>query len=363
MSILDYLEDATKEQCKLRLAIAGPSGAGKTFSGINILMHLNCERIAVIDTEHGSAAKYANEFPRKFKVIDNKYWKSNFDPRRLITVLKELGPHVDGIFVDSLTHFWMGPGGMLTLVDEFAKKAMRNGAKYDSFGAWKWADPIYNELIQTILSLPCHFAAGLRSKTEYEDVVVDGKKKKQKVGMAAQMRDGFEYEFDVEGQLDMDHNFIVGKTRCRALDGKIFPLPGKNVADPLLAWMNDGEPKAPPANDVAPIAKEPSVAKKTLEIVKAAAAPKAFTDVEIPPNVEPVALTPPAPEDEKKNDEVIADMLSQIEKAPTPAALKEVGASIKNALNTKLITLDEYNKILSPAYAKRQKELKGAAAA
>ncbi len=361
MSILDYLEDATKEQCKLRLAIAGPSGAGKTFSGINILMHMGCERIAVLDTEHGSAAKYANEFPRRFKVIDNKYWKSNFDPRRLITVLKELGPHVDGLFVDSLTHFWMGPGGMLTLVDEFAKKAMRNGAKYDSFGAWKQADPIYNELIQTILSLPCHFAAGLRSKQEYDDVVVDGKKKKVKVGMAAQMREGFEYEFDVEGQLDMDHNFIVGKTRCRALDGKIFPMPGKNVADPLLAWMNDGAPKKEEPAKVIPITKPtPSpVAGVQKEIEKVFENLAKDVEAALPKDEPP----PPTPEEVKNHDEVIADMLDQIAKAPTPAALKEVGNSIKNALNTKLITLEEYNKVLSPAYAKRQKELKGAAAA
>ena len=251
-NFLDFVAEATKEQSRLRMAISGPSGSGKTFSGINILMEMGCENILVIDTEHGSAAKYSNEFRRKFKVVDDRFWKGNFDPRRLIEALKQAGPHFDGIVCDSLTHFWMGPGGMLTLVDQIAKRnAAKSGGRYDSFGAWKEADPIYNVLIQTILSLPCHFVACLRAKSEYEDQVIDGKKKKVKVGLAAQIREGFEYEFDVEGTMTMDHSFVVGKTRCRALDEQIFPKPGKNIADPLVAWLTDGvEPATQAPNTI-----------------------------------------------------------------------------------------------------------------
>lgn len=267
--ILDFLVEATKEQSKLRMAIAGPSGSGKTFSAINILLEMGCENIAVLDTEHGSAAKYATSFKRKFKVIDNRYWKSNFDPRRLSAALKALAAAgVDGIVTDSLSHFWMGPGGMLQLIDAIAlKKANGNAARKDTWGAWNEGDKIYAELVQTILALPCHFIATLRAKSEYEDVEVNGRKKKQKVGMQAQVREGFEYEFDVEGMMTMDHNFVVGKTRCSSLDEQIFHKPGKNIAEPLMAWLTDGvapaeqstsvfveEPKsqAQPANDTKP---------------------------------------------------------------------------------------------------------------
>ncbi len=326
-NIFDFVTEATKEQSKLRLAISGPSGSGKTFSAINILMHMGCQNIVVLDTEHGSAAKYSNEFHRKFKVIDNTYWQSNFDPRRLIAALRALSPQFDGIVVDSLTHFWMGTGGMLSLVDGFAKKAAARGGKYDSFGAWKEADPIYNELVQTILGLPCHFAACLRAKSEYDDVVENGKKKKVKVGMASQMRDGFEFEFDVAGMMDMNHNLIIDKTRCRALDELIIPKPGANIAEPLIAWLTSGTP----------------VPVKEIKVEEAA---PAAPDTERAPPTEPLG------------SDVVGTFVSAIEAATTTDELKLVANDIKTALKDKKITQEDYTAKLSPAYAVKNKALR-----
>ncbi|MEG0635799.1 MAG: AAA family ATPase, partial [Pseudomonas sp.] len=50
---------AERKQAKLRLALAGPSGSGKTFSALLMAKGLG-GRIAVIDTEHGSASLYAD---------------------------------------------------------------------------------------------------------------------------------------------------------------------------------------------------------------------------------------------------------------------------------------------------------------
>jgi hypothetical protein len=58
---------ATKLEAKLRLALAAPSGAGKTYTALQLATHLGGP-IAVIDTEHGSASKYANLFT--FDVIE-----------------------------------------------------------------------------------------------------------------------------------------------------------------------------------------------------------------------------------------------------------------------------------------------------
>lgn len=315
--VLNFLAEATKEQSKLRLAISGPSGSGKTYSMISILQAMGCERVIVIDTEHGSAAKYSNSFPHRFKVIDNKFWQSNYDPRRLIAVLKELAPHADGIVVDSLTHFWMGPGGMLSLVDDFAKKAQQRGGKYDSFGAWKQVDPIYNDLVQTILALPCHFAAGLRAKADYEDQVgSDGKKKKVKVGLASQMREGFEYEFDVEGMMDMDHNFIVGKTRCSEIDGKIFPKPAENIGVPLLAWLTDGAP---------------------------AQLPKVIVDQEANgPDTTPIPPTQPPSADEAT---VFDKLVAELEGLTNEADIKAFGSKATAAKRANEISSEEAGKL------------------
>ncbi len=315
-NFLSFAKEATKAQAKLRLAIGGPSGSGKTYSMLSILMAMGCQKIVVLDTEYGSAAKYSNEFGRKFDTIDNTCWKGNFDPRRLSACLKSISGNYDGIIVDSLTHFWMGPGGMLTLVDEFAKKAAARNGKFDTYAAWKQADPLYNELIQTVLGLPCHFAAGLRAKTEYvrsEDS--NGKTKITKTGMGLQIREGFEYEFDVEGMLDMDHNFVVGKTRCSTIDGKIYSRPAANIADPLVAWLTDGTPVVPAT---------------TTEPTTPAPAPT--------PDPAPAPIT------------VAIDFVAKMQATKTIDELKAVANEIRVAHRAKQITQEAYNNVLSPAY-------------
>ncbi len=345
LDVLSFISQATKEQGKLRMAVSGPSGSGKTFTSINVLAHMGCKKILVLDSEHGSAAKYANEFPVKFDVIDNKFWQSNFDPRRLIAVLKAVADKYDGIVTDSLTHFWMGPGGMLTLVDNAAKKAQARGGKYDSFGAWKEVDPIYAELIQTILGLPCHFVGCMRAKSEYDDVVENGKKKKVKVGMASQMREGFEFEFDVEGMMTMNHEFIVGKTRCRALDEQIIMKPGINMAKPLLEWLTDGEPAVEAKPFVARAAFVPAEIDEEREAIQEEASPSTERQPEA------AAKTP------------VAVLAAKIEVSATLGDLAAVKAEIKTALADKMITMDEYTGTLSPVFASKNKSLKAQAAA
>jgi polynucleotide 5'-kinase involved in rRNA processing len=47
---------ASKEQAKARIALTGPSGSGKTYTALVVGTELG-KRVAVIDTERGSAAK------------------------------------------------------------------------------------------------------------------------------------------------------------------------------------------------------------------------------------------------------------------------------------------------------------------
>jgi len=50
---------AARKRSKLRLAIASPAGGGKTTAALNIATGLG-GRIAVIDTERGSASLYSD---------------------------------------------------------------------------------------------------------------------------------------------------------------------------------------------------------------------------------------------------------------------------------------------------------------
>jgi len=57
-------QPATKKQLKLRLGIVAPAGAGKTFTALAVARGLVGPqgKIALIDTEHRSAEKYADLF-------------------------------------------------------------------------------------------------------------------------------------------------------------------------------------------------------------------------------------------------------------------------------------------------------------
>lgn len=232
---------ATKTQAKLRMALQGPSGAGKTYSALSIAKHLapSMDKVAFIDTEHGSAEKYAGDFPG----FQTAQITGNYHPQHFIDGLKMVAEAGFSVCViDSLTHAWNGPGGFLELVDEEVKKMQAKGWKADSFAAWKNLTPVYNRLIQAILSSPVHVIVCLRAKQEYEKVNENGKVSVKKVGMAPEIRDNFQFEMDIEGMMNMEHDFIVGKTRCPAIDGKIFNKPGKELADMLKTWLSDGAP-------------------------------------------------------------------------------------------------------------------------
>lgn len=58
---MSMFKQAVKREAKLRLAIAGPSGSGKTYTSLAIATALaNGAPVALVDTEHGSASKYAD---------------------------------------------------------------------------------------------------------------------------------------------------------------------------------------------------------------------------------------------------------------------------------------------------------------
>jgi len=89
--------------------------------------------------------------------------------------------------IDSLSHFWIGKGGELDIVDRAARR-MQNP---NSFAAWKQVTPLHNALIDKIISAPLHILASMRAKTEW---ILDkdertGKTVPRKVGPSAPDRE------------------------------------------------------------------------------------------------------------------------------------------------------------------------------
>jgi len=241
---------AAKHGAKLRFAVCGPSGSGKTYTLLKLATELGGP-IALIDTEHGSASKYADIF--EFDVLE----LDSYDPLRLIEIIDEAAEsNYKALCIDSLSHFWIGKDGELEKVDRAARRMQTP----NSFAAWKQVTPIHNALIDKIISAPLHILVSMRSKTEW---ILDrddrtGKTVPRKVGLAPVMRDGIEYEFDVCGEMDQENTLQVTKSRCPKLSGSVFPKPGRELADALKEWLGCGSapdqvPQTPSEAPVTPV--------------------------------------------------------------------------------------------------------------
>jgi hypothetical protein len=239
---------AVKYDAKLRFAVCGPSGSGKTYTLLQVATELGGP-VALVDTERGSASKYADIFD--FDVLE----LASYDPTRLIEIIGGVAKKGYRVLcIDSLSHFWIGKDGELDKVDRAARRMQTP----NSFAAWKEVTPLHNALIDRIISAPLHILASMRSKTEW---IIDrdertGKTTPRKVGLAPVMRDGIEYEFDVCGDMDQENTLVITKSRCPKLAGGVFPKPGKELADVMKEWLGGvpTEPVRTEASNEAPTA-------------------------------------------------------------------------------------------------------------
>lgn len=227
---------ATKKAAKLRMAIIAPAGSGKTYTALAVGTHLG-SKVAVVDTEHGSASKYADIFDFDAMELES------FAPQRYVDAIHEAEKGgYDVLILDSISHAWMGKDGALEQVDKAAKRSQSG----NTFNAWRDITPQHNALVEAMLQSKLHLIVTMRAKTEYVLETNDrGKQVPRKVGMAPVQRDGLEYEFDIVGDMDNDSNFAVSKTRCKALKGEVIHEPGKELADIINAWLSDGEEVKP----------------------------------------------------------------------------------------------------------------------
>ena len=235
-------QKATKTRSRLRMAIDGPSGSGKTFTGLICATALG-ERIAVIDTERGSASKYADMFD--FDVLELE----TFSPQDYIegiTAAEQAG--YDVLLIDSLSHAWEGKGGVLEMHDNATRKS-KSG---NSWTAWRDVTPEHRSLIDAMLQSKCHIIATMRSKMDYIQTADDkGRTTIRKVGMAPVQRQGMEYEFDIVGEMDVDHNFVISKSRCFDVADAVENRPDVKWFGAIKRWLEDGaapkeEPKGAP---------------------------------------------------------------------------------------------------------------------
>ena len=202
---------AEKRKAKLRLAITGTAGSGKTYGALLVAFGIG-GRIALIDTENGSGDLYATLGDYDVCTISAPYTVQKY-----IAAIKEAeNAGYNVIIIDSLS---------------------RSG---NSYTAWREVTPLHNKLIETILASPCHIIATMRSKTDYIQIENDrGRKEIRKVGLAPVQREGMDYEFTTVFDLSANHTASVSKDRTGIFDGQFFIL-SEETGKIMKNWLDQG---------------------------------------------------------------------------------------------------------------------------
>ena len=220
------LRKSSKKQAKIKLALQGCAGSGKTYSALLLAYGLcgDWTKIAVIDSENNSADLYAHLGQYIVLPLEGKY-----DPETYIDAIKvceKAGMEV--IIIDSMSQCW----------DNLLEyHACLPG---NSFTNWQKVTPRMTSLIQMILGVNCHVISTMRCKQDYVLSEKNGKTVPEKVGLKAVMRDGIDYEYTIVFDINMKHQALASKDRTNLFTGKsefiITPTTGQLILD----WCNDG---------------------------------------------------------------------------------------------------------------------------
>lgn len=218
---------ATKKQAKLRLALFGVSGSGKTYTALRIATGLG-GKIAVIDTERHSACKYSDRFD--FDVCELEKPTIN----NMIMTIKE-AENYNVLIIDSLTHAWLE---LLQEVERIAKTKFGG----NSWSAWSEGTPKQMSLINALLDFKGHIIVTMRTETNWTTTTNDkGKVVPVRVGEAPKQGKGIEYEFDMLMQISPEHDALVIKDRTGKFQDECITKPDENFGKELMNWLNDGE--------------------------------------------------------------------------------------------------------------------------
>ncbi|MGZ3846476.1 MAG: AAA family ATPase [Flavisolibacter sp.] len=223
------LRKATRKKAKIRLGLSAVSGGGKTYSAILIAKGLvgDLSRVAIIDTENGSADLYAHL--GEFNVLP---LTAPFTPERYIEAIKSCEKAgMEVIIVDSISHEWDGKGGCLEIVESL-------GGKYQD---WAKVTPRHQAFIDAIIHSPSHMITTVRRKQDYEMIKDGNKIRIEKGGLKEITREGFEYELTINLELDTKHNATASKDRTQLFMNKPAFVPSENTGEIIAAWCEQGE--------------------------------------------------------------------------------------------------------------------------
>ena len=221
------LRQSERQQAKIKIAVQGVSGAGKTYSSLLMAKGLangDLSKVAVIDTENGSADLYAHL--GSYKVVR---LKPPFSPDKYIKAIDLcLTNGINTIIIDSMSHSW-----------EYLL-SYHSTLKGNSFTNWSLVTKLQEELINKILQADAHIICTMRSKEAYAIKVNEkGKHVPEKIGLKPIQRNGISYEFTMVFDIGVTHLARVIKDRSNLFLDKEFIISEK-AGFQILEWCNNG---------------------------------------------------------------------------------------------------------------------------
>lgn len=224
---MSAFQKATKKKAKLRLALFGASGSGKTYTALRIAKGLG-GKVAVIDSERGSASKYSDRFD--FDVVE-------LDEQRIENYIGYINEAEKGgyevLIIDSMSHAWQE---LLQEVEKIAQAQFKG----NTWSAWSKGTPKQKSLVDALLQFNGHIIATMRSKTEWVIEQSNGKNKPTRVGMSPEQGKGIEYEFDLLIEITPEHFGNVLKDRTGKFQDKTIEKPDEKFGKELAKWLSDG---------------------------------------------------------------------------------------------------------------------------
>lgn len=239
---------AVRSTRKLKIAVDGPAGAGKTLGALYLASFLaEGKRFACLDTEAGRALAYADRV-----AFDHAPLAAPFHTDKYLDAIKGMrdGGYPVGV-LDSLSHQWDGDGGILQ------RKEAADVQGGNHFTNWGPFTKEYNKFREAIQQAPLHLVCTMRSKMTYA-VEQGGKATPKKIGMQPIQRDSFEYEFDIVFNVQMSHRATVSKDTTFLFDsaaGEVYDLTDPAIGRRILDWLNTAKPLPPSAKQRSTFAK------------------------------------------------------------------------------------------------------------
>lgn len=242
------LKRAKRQMLRLAMAIMGPSGSGKTVGGLVLAYGMMKEKypdatdehlwslIGLVDTEHERSLIY--EGMEKGGIMIGQFWhydlKAPYSVERYAQAINDMKAEgVEVVIIDSLSHAWMGEGGVL----DYHEVA---GGKFQSWNDTNKKAYFPLVALATGETSGLHIINTIRTKQDHAmQADENGKMGIVKLGLQPVQRDQFEYEFQIALNVDMENEVHASKDNSdifKEYPGKITPLHGAK----LYQWLEQG---------------------------------------------------------------------------------------------------------------------------